>query len=201
MKLQASKMPITFLISCTQSISTLIVVKNLPSAIGLNNGVSLCCTVTLCWTLTWSPHMSWPLTFSPLASSHTQESLCKNEGFKRPQRRFTRIDPCGPWLIIPKSDAIFLEFTPQLSAESLWSELCMSGPKGTTTHALSLVPVIHSPSRSVQKVQASALARFPACVDWFCLCQAIHLSLFWIKLPKWNKMVWFSDCFLYSLEQ
>lgn len=114
------------------------------SPAGLNNWLSVYCTVTLCWTLICSPHMSWPLPLTPLASSHTQSRHCKKERFKRPQHRFihwqTRIDPLWPWVIMPKH---FQEFTPQHPAESFWRGLCMSGPKGTTTHVLSLVPFIH----------------------------------------------------------
>lgn len=148
------------------------------SPAGLNNWLPVYCTVTLCCTLIWSPHMSWPLPLTPLASSHTQSRHCKNERFKRPQRRFihwqTRIDPLWPWVIMPKHFSGIYPSTPcwKLLVGTLheWAK----GDHNTCAFARA----IHSLSHQVRLrecLRALSLSRLTVCVQWLCILQANYL--------------------------
>lgn len=148
------------------------------SPAGLNNWLSVYCTVTLCCTLIWSPHMSWPLPLTPLASSHTQSRHCKNERFKRPQRRFihwqTRIDLLWPWVIMPKH---FSGIYPSTPCWKLLEGTLHEWAKGDH-NTCAFARAIHSLSHQVRLrecLRALSLSRLTVCVEWLCILQANYL--------------------------
>lgn len=75
----------------------------------------------------------------------------------------------------------------------------MSGPKGTTTHALSLVPVIHSSSSSARGARALSLADSQGVLsDSASVKQFMGYSGLGCQSAA---VVGLSDCFLFSFEQ
>lgn len=112
--------------------------------------------------------MSWPLPLTPLASSHTQSRHCKNERFKRSQRRFihwqTRIDPLWPWVIMPKH---FSGIYPSTPCWRLLEGALHQWAKGDN-NTCAFARVIHSLSHQVglrECLRALSLSRLTVCAD------------------------------------
>lgn len=157
-----------------------------PMSVWLNNSLSLYCTVSHCATIACSPHISWlisqwvglyghswPSHFDPVVPSHTQYGHCNDEGTFNADcvsssAAKQESTPYG-YDLLSWSRSPSLRNLPLVVLEgNFWRWFGMSGPRVTTTLALSLVPFIHPSSSSVCGVKVLSLWGFTSCVEGLC---------------------------------